>query len=371
MTRKYEITDLQHPNIVGLRRIRALVDISDKVRAGDLGGYVQGEQNLSQEGSCWIDEEAVVSLQARVTGDAQIQHRALITGRALVTGRASVGGNAHVREQVTISGSARVAGGTLQDSAQVSGEAQVIGCSVFDHALISGSAFVRCADVYGWSRIVDHAVVKGAGGSIPAVRIFDRAVIKEGARVEGSASVSDHAEIAEEATVKDHAAIMGGARIRGKAVVGGYAEVSGKAVVEGTAAVTGEAEIHDHVYVTRDINHGIYGSYAVLDGAEHWKSKYDSVTEGRYTHEESVWVSWLHWYVLHAMSMHSIYNVAYTDQQAVVSGSDEGLEALLGLVRIPTSRTIRYKVDQIPYLILSFDDLRRLVEMQPLSLLQG
>ena len=40
-------------------RIRALKDFGD-VKAGDLGGYVNSEENLSHEGNCWIYDDAKI-----------------------------------------------------------------------------------------------------------------------------------------------------------------------------------------------------------------------------------------------------------------------------------------------------------------------
>ena len=40
-----------------LHRIKALRDFND-VREGDIGGYVENENNLSHKGSCWIYDEA-------------------------------------------------------------------------------------------------------------------------------------------------------------------------------------------------------------------------------------------------------------------------------------------------------------------------
>ena len=54
MNQKYEITDIVHPQYPWLHRIRALRDVREDVHAGDLGGFVQSEENLSQEGQCWI-----------------------------------------------------------------------------------------------------------------------------------------------------------------------------------------------------------------------------------------------------------------------------------------------------------------------------
>ena len=51
---KYELTSITM-EFGGrtLYRIRSLKNFSD-VRKGDLGGWVQTKDNLSQEGDCWI-----------------------------------------------------------------------------------------------------------------------------------------------------------------------------------------------------------------------------------------------------------------------------------------------------------------------------
>ena len=49
MNTKYEITDIAHEKYPFLHRIRALRDIGSEVKAGDLGGFVECESNLSFE----------------------------------------------------------------------------------------------------------------------------------------------------------------------------------------------------------------------------------------------------------------------------------------------------------------------------------
>lgn len=44
---KYEITDMAHEEYPFLHRIRALRDICGEIRAGDIGGFVESESNLS------------------------------------------------------------------------------------------------------------------------------------------------------------------------------------------------------------------------------------------------------------------------------------------------------------------------------------
>ena len=64
--RKYELTDVTM-KFEGrtLYRIRALRNFSD-VDTGELGGWVESENNLSQEGDCWIYDNAKCVDNARM-----------------------------------------------------------------------------------------------------------------------------------------------------------------------------------------------------------------------------------------------------------------------------------------------------------------
>ncbi|WP_343358277.1 hypothetical protein AAJP84_00780 [Bartonella schoenbuchensis] len=55
-----------------LHRIRALRDFSD-IKAGDLGGFIETEDNLSHEGDCWVYDGSYVSGNAMVSGDEKIK----------------------------------------------------------------------------------------------------------------------------------------------------------------------------------------------------------------------------------------------------------------------------------------------------------
>ena len=65
---KYELTD-ETKIFFGrtLHRIKATKDFED-VRAGELGGWIEKEENLSQDGNCWVDGNAWVSGNASVWG---------------------------------------------------------------------------------------------------------------------------------------------------------------------------------------------------------------------------------------------------------------------------------------------------------------
>ena len=54
-----------------LMRIRALRDFYD-VNKGDIGGYIESEENLSHEDNCWVYGNARVYGNAEVYGDARV-----------------------------------------------------------------------------------------------------------------------------------------------------------------------------------------------------------------------------------------------------------------------------------------------------------
>ena len=56
---KYKITEIEHPKYPWLHRIQALINVNEKVPKGTLGGFVENENNLSQEGTCWIYDDAI------------------------------------------------------------------------------------------------------------------------------------------------------------------------------------------------------------------------------------------------------------------------------------------------------------------------
>jgi len=101
---KFEIvrSDSININDVDLYRIRALIDFGD-VCAGDFGGYIQHEKNLSQSGDAWVYDDAQVYDGAQVYGKAQVYGNARVCGNAQVCVDAWVCGDARV------SGDARVA----------------------------------------------------------------------------------------------------------------------------------------------------------------------------------------------------------------------------------------------------------------------
>src|ERR1700741_5273104 len=78
-----------------LFRIRALRDFG-QVRAGQLGGYIEAERNLSHDGNAWIYDNAVVRDEAQIDKDAEVHHFATVKDNAKVSCSAKIFGYAAI-----------------------------------------------------------------------------------------------------------------------------------------------------------------------------------------------------------------------------------------------------------------------------------
>lgn len=84
MNKKYEFTD-ETIEFDGrtLHRIRTARDFGN-IKKGELGGFIEKEENLSHNGNAWVCGNA------RVCGDAQVYSDARVYGNACVHGDAQV-----------------------------------------------------------------------------------------------------------------------------------------------------------------------------------------------------------------------------------------------------------------------------------------
>ena len=88
MERKYEFTE-ETTNTDGaiLHRIKAVRDFGD-VKKGDVGGFIEKEENLSQDGIAWVYGRARVYGNTRISGNVHIHGDVRIYGNARISGNA-------------------------------------------------------------------------------------------------------------------------------------------------------------------------------------------------------------------------------------------------------------------------------------------
>ena len=148
-----------------LYRIKALKTTADLVK-GELGGWVESEDNLSQDGSCWIDTAGTVYGEACIFEDAHVS--GIVSGHAKVYGTSSVGFRCSVSEYAMLLGHT-----VLTGFATVSGVAKLYDISVGDEAKIYGSielskATMPCYTIGGHARIAfpcDYAFIGPLGSN--------------------------------------------------------------------------------------------------------------------------------------------------------------------------------------------------------------
>lgn len=172
-TKKYEFTDetIEYKGRI-LHRIKALKDSCFRgVRAGDLGGFIEKEENLSQAGECWVFDKAKVYDNAKVLDDTSVEDKAEIYGNAVVGGcNVMVGGPgaSKVSGEAQIFDNARVSGSSIVDNGKVYGNAYIHKSDVHSNAEIYSDAHVYDSAIWGKAKVYDEAHLIGVsvGGNV-------------------------------------------------------------------------------------------------------------------------------------------------------------------------------------------------------------
>lgn len=92
-----------------LYRIKYLKDCG-WTEENKLGGYVESEDNFSQDGDCWIGERACVFDGGRVEEMARVYGTCWVYENSIIRGNASVFDFATIRKSSIVMGNAKVFG---------------------------------------------------------------------------------------------------------------------------------------------------------------------------------------------------------------------------------------------------------------------
>lgn len=168
MNDKYELTDETCVfEGVTLHRIKALKDFSD-IEKGDLGGFIESTDNLSQMGYCWVYDNAKVTGQASVINNAKVMDNAEVTDRAKIVGDARI-----------------------MNSAKVMGNAIIMGYAI----------------------IMDNAIITDN------VMIADRAAVRDNAKIKNFAIIRDRVYVDDNITVENNVVLRGVYTLKGDAII--------------------------------------------------------------------------------------------------------------------------------------------------------
>lgn len=149
-----------------LHQIKSLQSFSD-VSAGDLGGWIESEANLSQNNEAWIYEDSCVYEHAYVYGNAKVSKCSYVYGHAHIYDDAMIV-NSKVYDNAQIFGDAciikseingyvQVFDNTLLDSSQVHDYAIISGLTSLNETTVSSTALLRSESLMP----IDHAYITG------------------------------------------------------------------------------------------------------------------------------------------------------------------------------------------------------------------
>lgn len=160
--KKYELLEDDTIEVHGrkLYRIKVLMSFG-RIHEGELGGYIEGEHNLSQalQDDCWICENSRVFEYARVFGDAYVSGESLIYGYARIYDEAEIC-NSNIYGKAEVFGAADVLDSLVYGTARIYDNAKVrYNSLVFDSAIIHDNAIVNGSNIRGNTHIGYSAVI--------------------------------------------------------------------------------------------------------------------------------------------------------------------------------------------------------------------
>lgn len=158
---KYELTNIKDDyRGTTIYRIRALEDIRNdfesgiqfKVRKGDLGGWVSGYHNLSQQGKCWIYDNSIVTDNARVEDDA------IVYGNSIMHGNSSAYNRSQIKESYLFKNS-MVLGDAYINSSRLYDDSKVMRSSLILFSTLMGNTQIRLSHSNIKNSLIDNSII--------------------------------------------------------------------------------------------------------------------------------------------------------------------------------------------------------------------
>ena len=192
--KKYELIKESKDTFMGreIFRIRALKDFRN-VKVGDIGGWVCSENNLSQEGECWIYDEAkcldnaIIYDNARMSDNARMYNEAKMYDNAVMLNNSIMYDNSKMFNKAKMFGKS-----VMRDNAEMCGNATMYDSSI----MYDNSKMFNNSKMYDEARMYDYAVMfndsKMFGNSkmYNKARMFDYAILDENKLLYGSINKS-------------------------------------------------------------------------------------------------------------------------------------------------------------------------------------
>lgn len=141
---KYDIVtdDVKEINGMFLFRVKRCSD-------GLVGGWIENTSNLSESGSCFVYDNAMVFGNARVEGDAEVRDKSVVCGSAVVKDNCLVMGKSVIQGKTAVCDRATVVNSVVSRRAFVDGDMLITGNDCYEKPSLIKNMFEDDILIYG------------------------------------------------------------------------------------------------------------------------------------------------------------------------------------------------------------------------------
>lgn len=273
MSKKYRLTqnniEYQGKKLYQIQALRNIRSID--IKKGDLGGYVESENNLSQEGDCWVhyaEDKHYGSDYGIICGNASVIENAQLYLRVIISDNAQISGNVVLRGSLGNFGILILENAKIQDKVNISSfpNSRIW---ISDNALISGNAdiwsdnFLKGISIFGNAKIYQNAVIREGCEINQYAEVFGRAWVSD-SKISGNAKVFGNSWVDLGSKIADSVQIYDDTYIRGSSIKGN-AQIFDKSYIE-QSVISGNSQIYNKAIIDRSIineNVEIFGDASV------------------------------------------------------------------------------------------------------------
>lgn len=128
-------------------RVRALRDIGDIAKKGDIGGIIDGYGNLDIKDDSWIMPEAMALYNSKVTGNSLIKDKAIVAGNSVIS-NSIIEENAKVGAMIKVSNS------------NIKGDGDILGrCCIEDSIITLNNSNVLNSNIKNRNCIIENSEI--------------------------------------------------------------------------------------------------------------------------------------------------------------------------------------------------------------------
>lgn len=192
MNKKYEVTNITMEfGERTLYRIRALKDFAD-VKTGDLGGWVSGENNLSQEGNCWIYDEAKCMDNSKIYGNSTMHDYSEMYDYSIMYGDSEMHNYTEMHDYSIMYSYSKMYGcSKMRDSSTMYGNSKMYGNSM----MCGRSKMFDYSEMFDDSAMYDNSIMNGYSIMFDSSEMHDNSEMHDYSKMYGDSILKDEEKL--------------------------------------------------------------------------------------------------------------------------------------------------------------------------------